>query len=73
MAEHTSTFGGIFLGKVSMEITLRTRDISRYKRTQDAVIVYTQDKVYVCVKEQKIDFAQPNTTLILRGKRYEQE
>lgn len=56
-----------------MTITLRTSDISRYKRTQDAVIVYTQDKVYVCVKEQKIDFAQPNTTLVLRGKRYEQK
>lgn len=68
-----SIVGVLFLGKVSMEITLRTSDISRYKRTQDATIVYTQEKVYVCVKEQKIDFAQPNTTLILRGKRYEQE
>lgn len=68
-----SIVGVLFLGKVSMEITLRTSDISRYKRTQDATIVYTKEKVYVCVKEQKIDFAQPNTTLILRGKRYEQE
>lgn len=56
-----------------MEISLRTSDISRYKRTQDATIVYTQDKVYVCVKEQKIDFAKAETTLILRGKRYEQK
>lgn len=56
-----------------MEFTLRTSDITRYKRTQDATIVYTQDKVYVCVKEQKIDFAKSETTLILRGKRYEQK
>ena len=56
-----------------MEISLRTSDISRYKRTQDATIVYTKDKVYVCVKEQKIDFSKAETTLILRGKRYEQE
>lgn len=68
-----SIVGVLFLGKVSMEITLRTSDISRYKRTQDATIVYTQEKVYVCVKEQQIDFAQPTTTLILRGKRYEQK
>ena len=68
-----SIVGVLFLGKVSMEITLRTSDISRYKRTQDATIVYTQDKVYVCVKEQKIDFAKAETTLILRGKRYEQK
>lgn len=54
-----------------MTITLRTSDISRYKRTQDATIVYTQEKVYVCVKEQQIDFSKPITTLILRGKRYE--
>lgn len=68
-----SIVGVLFLGKVSMEITLRTSDITRYKRTQDATIVYTQEKVYVCVKEQKIDFAKAETTLILRGKRYEQE
>lgn len=53
-----------------MTITLRTNDIRKFKRTNDATIVYTEDKVYVCVKEQKIYMNKPITTLLLKGERY---
>ena len=53
-----------------MTITLRTSDIRKFKKTDDATIVYTQEKVYVCVKEQSINFDELTTTLFLRGERY---